>query len=453
MPLTPLDRFRSLAGGVLNKPGLPIAVDFGVASLKVLQVAAGAKADDPLALVAAAALDTPDELLADAPGRLAYQLDQLPRLIRSAGAGGFRGKRAVCAIPAGQTFCKHMQFPRTEGLPVAALVKAAVPAQIGCHPDALLYRHVEVDTSAGGAGPGTGKSEVICLAASRQLVARLMDSLRAAKLEPVGMLPECMATIRAFDMITRRAEDENLTTLYLDLGFGTTKVMVTHGRRLVFVKTIHLGGAQFDQAVAKRQGCNTAVARARRCNSAQVIPAVAGAPAPALVAAATAEAAAMPILAAAIATHSAVGVGAVAGGESIVGAAATMLAEERRQNRVAPGLTPDLATQPPARIADDDIDLTEPLETLTDEVAMCLRYHDSIFPGRRVNRSIFVGGEARHRGLCQHIARTLRLPAQVADPLARLARTGGEPAPGVDLGAPQPGWTVAFGLVLAPTDL
>ena len=84
---------------------------------------------------------------------------------------------------------------------------------------------------------------------------------------------------------------------------------------------------------------------------------------------------------------------------------------------------------------------------------MRLRYHDSQFPGKRVDRAMFVGGEARHRGLCQAVARALRLPAQMADPLARIARTGAEPALGVDLKQPQPGWAVALGLCLSPTDL
>lgn len=430
MAFSPLDRIRSM--GLVNKPGMPIAVDFGVSSLKVLQAAPGEKPELPMVLVAAAAIETPEDLLGDANKRLEWQIQQLPKALK---AGDFKGKRAVCAIPAGQTFCKHMRFQKTDGLQTAALVKAAVPAQIGCHPDALVYRHVEVDMSVQGGAP-TGKSEVICLATSRQLVGRLMGGLRDAKLEPVGMHPECMATIRAFDQITRRAEDEQLTTLYLDLGYGTTKVMIAHGRTLVFAKTIHLGGAQLDQAVARKLGCPAAAARNRRMTAALVLPPVAT-PAPA--ASVTTASVGIPALAAAMAKES-------ASGSSVA------VEEDRRRNAVAPGLTPELAKAGGGGTG-SDIDVSQPLEALTDEIAMCLRYHESIFPGWRVNRSIFVGGEAKHRGLCQQIARTLRLPAQVADPLARLSRGTDKPASGVDLTAPQPGWTVAFGLCVSPTDL
>jgi Tfp pilus assembly PilM family ATPase len=97
--------------------------------------------------------------------------------------------------------------------------------------------------------------------------------------------------------------------------------------------------------------------------------------------------------------------------------------------------------------------MDEMLEGFTDEVRICLRYHAGQFPSRKIDRAVFVGGESRHRGLCQHVAKALRLPAQMADPLARLARTGKEPTVGVDLREPQPGWAVAMGLCMSPTDL
>jgi len=68
-----------------------------------------------------------------------------------------------------------------------------------------------------------------------------------------------------------------------------------------------------------------------------------------------------------------------------------------------------------------------------------------------VDRLIFVGGEARHRALCQHIARELGLAAQLGDPLVRMGRNsdiGIES--GIDRRQPQPGWSVAIGLSLGP---
>ena len=120
MGLGPFRRLSSLnPKSLFGQPPLPIALDFGVGGLKVLQIAAG----DPPSLVAAAYLPTPDELLTDHQKRFDFQIDALPRIIRT---GGFKGHRAVCAIPASQTFCKHMQFQRAEGVPLETMVQVAV---------------------------------------------------------------------------------------------------------------------------------------------------------------------------------------------------------------------------------------------------------------------------------------------------------------------------------------
>ena len=60
---------------------------------------------------------------------------------------------------------------------------------------------------------------------------------------------------------------------------------------------------------------------------------------------------------------------------------------------------------------------------------------------------------ARDLALCQRIAKLLRVPAQIADPLTCVQKTGKEPMRHIDLGAPQPGWTVPFGLSFAPRNL
>jgi Tfp pilus assembly PilM family ATPase len=297
-------------------------------------------------------------------------------------------------------------------------------------------------------GPGA-KQEVICMAASRQFIGQVMQSIRDAKLEPVGMHPECIAAGRAFEQINRREEDARTATLYLDMAAGTTKAWVSHGHNLVFAKTIAVGGRDLDIAVARSLDCDVSTARSRRLNAAVLVAEAAkaaGVPRPGNVPNSV-PSGGLAMLAAAMAKDQAK--------EPAPVPVETALAEDRRAPRgglTAPGLTMDLAGQNAAPAAPPDFDIREPLEMLTDEVAGCLRYHQSLFGGRKVDRVIFMGGEARHRGLCQHIAKRIKAPAHVADPLARMARTGKEPCHGVDFGAMQPGWTTVFGLGLCPTD-
>jgi type IV pilus assembly protein PilM len=426
------------AKGFITTLGAPIGVDFGVGSLKVLQIAAS----DPLTLVSAACLPTPDEFLGDSVKRLTFQIDALPRLVRSA---GFNGRRAVAAVPAAQSYCKHLQFQPEPGVTIPSQVRSAVPAQIGCDPSALVFRHIEI-------GPvgRTKAAEVICMAAARELVERFMRAMKDARLDPVGIHMEYTASLRAFESINRRADDAAVTSLYLDIGAGMTKVTMAHGKKLVFCRSIDLGGRHLDACIAKQLGVNLTQARTHRLQMADVARRTADAPAAAP--AEEAAAAAKPAEPASSASGLAMLNAALKkAGEPTGGGAALM--EDRRRGVTPPGHTPDLTRRSRMPMAPAWADLSEPLEILTDEISMCLRYYEGIFPDRRVDRAIFFGGESRHLGLCQHIARTLKLPAQVADPMAGIQRTGDEPTPGVDFRQPQPGWAMTLGLCLSPTDL
>jgi len=93
----------------------------------------------------------------------------------------------------------------------------------------------------------------------------------------------------------------------------------------------------------------------------------------------------------------------------------------------------------------------DPLNRLIEELNLCRRYHEATFPNKVVDRLIFVGGEARQRSLCAHVAREMGLAAQVGDPLVRMGRisdVGIES--GIDRRQPQPNWSVAVGLSIGP---
>lgn len=391
----------------------PIGVDFGAGSLKLLQID---NTETPK-LISAAALDTPMDLLADNQKRIDFQLEALPKLLKKA---GFKGKRTVCAIPAWRTTCKHLQFNREPGVPTGALVEAAIAQQMGVDPNSLVYRFLEVS-----AIDKPGKIDVVLISVPREIVNMVMHGLSAARLEPVGIHSEFMATLRAFDYIHRREGDVLLNTLYLDIGTTTTKVLISHGRELAFTRVISVGGYDLDVLIAKQLAVTEGDARRLRLDTdLKAPPLMSPNPGPFVP-----TPPARPL---------------DENGKPI---------EDRRHAGVPVGFSGDVMNQPKVSVGPDGSDLREPLEIITDEVRMCVRYHASQFPTRKVERVVFVGGESRHRGFVQHIAKTLRLPAQIADPLARLARTGDEPVIGVDVKQPQPGWTVAVGLCLTPTDI
>ncbi|MBM4107212.1 MAG: hypothetical protein FJ255_00090 [Phycisphaerae bacterium] len=399
--LSSLSKLQGISAlSMVNHSQPPIGVDFGAASLKVLQLTG---ADAP-SIVAAACLETPELLLTSPIKRLEHQLEHVGRMLRQ---GGFRGKRVVCAIPAQFSVCKHLQMQRAEGMVTEPLVASTMAQAMGCDPSALVTRQCDVPLP-----PGSGKSEIICMATGRDLVGRLMGAIREARFEPVGMQSEFHASLRAFETITRRLDDFALTSLYIDLGFATTKIAIANGQQMVFARSIEMGARHLDEAVARHAGVDLLGARALRIQDARSV----AAPVPVAVAA----------------------------------EGNTINLGDRRGAGTGMEVIPE---GPPASPMPAGCDLRETLEMLTDEIQLSIRYHASLFPNDRIGRIIFVGGEARNRATCQHIARVLRTQAQIGDPLARVARSGSEPALGVNLKEPQPGWTVPLGLCLSPTDL
>lgn len=409
---------RALSATMTNSLGvrpptqLPIAVDFGTGSLKVLQLEPG----EPPRLVSAACEPTPKECLTHHESRLEFQTQRLPSLVREA---GFKGRRAVCAIPAWATTCKHVQITRPDATtPLDTLVEQAIPLHLNKEPHDVVHRYLTVSAVAEKAG---AKVETIIMAVDRELVRRLMAGIAACKLEPVGMHSEFAAALHAFDYVHRRAGDVACNTLYLDIGRGTTTVEISHGKNLAFTRVIDLGGRTLDEAVGQQLDCDIEEAhRIRR------------------------EPVTSPPSAVMSMAERASGKAAAADLDAML---------DRRAAKTAPGFGPHLHAQAEVPLGPNKTDLTEIMEMLADEVRMCLRFHAAQFPEKKVERVVFLGGESRNVGLCQYIAKSLKLPAQMADPMARIARTGKEPCIGVDLSQPQPGWAVAMGLCLGPTDL
>jgi Tfp pilus assembly PilM family ATPase len=413
----------------------PIALDFGSSCIKVLQVSSG----EPLSLVAAAQVQIPEPLRSDQEKLFNFYAEAIPSALSAAKV---KGKRCVCSVSSSQTFIQHMQLAPSEGLKRDDLIKAQLQFQMNVAPSSVVVRAIDVcDVYR----DGQLRHETICLAMSRDTVMRYVEILRKAKLEVVGVHPELTAMVRAFAHLHRRDGDENITTMYVDLGWGGTRTAIGHGKSTVFARNIQIGGKHFDQHIADHLHCDLSSARAHRLSQQVIV-------APAVPLAQTEingsehdSAQGSAILAGALSKAKSAMLGGASGGVAT-------LAPERRagappielRHEVLPGEAITTAA---------NVDFSELLDALTDELLMCRRYHQSLFPGRPIDRLIFLGGEAAQIGFCQHIARALRLPAQLGDPMARLKRESSLSTPGVALDRAQPGWAVAFGLCSSPTDL
>jgi len=402
----------------------PIAIDFGSSSLKMLQVTTAEKPE----LVAAVEHEIPDELRSQPQQRLEYCIEQVPELLKS---GRFKGRRVVCAAPSEQTFVQHMQLSGVNESNLTEATTLELQNRIGCSPSSVVVRAIDVTDVL---RKGQTRREVICLAIKREAVMRIVQALERRKLETIGVHTQLMSMVRAFHHLNRRTSDKDVTTLYLDMGWCGTSAAITHGQKLVFARYIPIGGNNFDQHVCEALQCDPASARAHRMS-------IIHDPQKELASFADFQKAPAPQQRA----HENTGECEPTDTETETESATATATGERRKPQIPPELQHAVnvnasATEPA------QTDFSELLDTLVDELTMCLRYHNGLFSERKLNRVILLGGEARQPWLCQRIVKGLRVPGQLGDPIARYTKGAVPDTPGLLLGEPQPGWASPCGL-------
>lgn len=408
-----------MAISMFSSQALPIAIDFGAASIKMLQV----MPDDPPTLVAAAELEIPDAMRHDLSARMQFLGEQIPILLRKL---RFKGKRAMFSIPSVHTFVQHVQAPTSGPIVGEEFINSTLMTQTGYAASNLVIRTAEVAEIV---RDGTTRKETICFAVSKDVVMRHIDLLKKCKLEVVGVHTEQHAISWAFNHLTRRREDSESIHLVVDLGWASTKAAISHGRSLFFAKTISLGGMHIERAASAVRGCDVSAARAI------------------LRAESEAELAVFSNERSRTDAMNRAPQAALAGAGSSGGRRdSTATAMDRRSDQQPRSLISSLSKDGASGGAALMPEAGEIVESIADELAMCLRYHQVHFGQRRIDQAIFAGGEANHLEFCRRIAQRLDVKPILADPLGRMRGFEAGSVIGIKPGTMLPGWTVACGL-------
>ena len=432
----------------------PIGVDFGTDCLRLAQVEPH---NGEFRLVAAASADVPAAARQDPASRITFFAETVRELLSQ---GNFRGRRAVMALPASSMFIQHLRVAKMDDEELRKALPWEARGKIPIDPNAALLRHLvagEVYQDQ------EQKTEIILMAAAREWVNGLLAAAARSKLDVVGMNVEPKALIDCFAQIYRRKTDAEVTNCFIDIGCSATRAVVACGSQILFARVIPVGGDHFTRAAAAAlkisfedaKVLRIKLAHLQRNNPDEVAPPpqantnrrVEAPPVPAAAAAETDENNSFALLGAGLAAASARTVAAPAAYAARPQAAAAAPRPAAAEAVVAEGGESSQADQ--LRLVQQAC--REPLQRLVQELGLCRQYHESVFPNLPIDRLVFVGGEARHRWLCQHVAQQLSLAAQVGDPLVRMGRVsevGIES--GIDRRQPQPAWAVAIGLSMGP---
>ncbi len=389
----------------MNKSRLsPIAIDFGVDTMKMLQVSSG----ETTQLIGAAALAVPENARKDSAARYTFLGDAVKELIRQQ---PFKGRRVMCSIPAFQTFVATFELPCSENDNIDQQVNLHLQTTMSMDPSRMVIRNHRVGSVI---REGVNRQRVICVAAKRGVVMRYLEIAAAAKLEVVGMhsQPDCVAKCFS-ELYNRRDADRTEARCFVDIGAASTKLVIIRDKEILLARNIAMSGDELTHRHARDHQMPFAEARLARLREA-----------------------ANPLAA------NPFGVGTKA--KSDPGVALLDDPMDEGSDRRNSSLNAEVDQPEP---------LDEVLDKLVDGIRMSIRYHDSVCPEQTVQRVVLLGGEAMHQGVAQSVAQNLGLPTFVGDPMARVMRTPGLTPLNIDVNHAQPGWAVPLGLCLSEANL
>lgn len=412
----------------------PIGIDFGTDCLRMAQVQITSSGEPRL--LAAASADVPSHARHDASARANFFVETARDLLAQ---GRFHGRQAVLALPASSMFIQHLRVAKMDDEAMKKALPWEARGKLPIDPNAALMRHVVAGEVYQDQEP---RQEVILMAASREGVNQYLAAAARARLDVVGMNVEPKALIDCFAHIYRRKTDAEATSCFVDIGNTATRAIIARGGQILFARVIPIGGERFTRAVAEAMNVSAEEAKLLRIKLCCAQPQFDDAREKQQIA---------PDSPGSSGATAGAGTGAEGSEEaqvenSLALLSAGMSAHEKTRSA---GQHQVASATPPARAAEQAC--REPLNRLIEELNSCREYYEATFPNKPVDRLIFVGGEARQRSLCQHVAKQMSLAAQVGDPLVRMGRisdVGIES--GIDRRQPQPGWAVAIGLSLGP---
>ena len=224
---------------------LPIGVDLGTNSLKLAQLS---ETDGTYDLVAAGAVDVPPELGDNLKARMDFCEKAIRGVVR---ANGFRGRQCTLSVPASASFVHHVKIPKRPPEQVHEAVLGELNGKLPFPAAEAVIRHVIAGDIA---GEGQPRQEVIVVAVRRATIQAQLAMARRAKLDVTGINVDSCAIVDCFARVFRRASDQNRAILFVDLGYASTQVVLSHGRRVVFARNVNIAGRTFDEAVAETLG-------------------------------------------------------------------------------------------------------------------------------------------------------------------------------------------------------
>jgi type IV pilus assembly protein PilM len=157
-------------------------------------------------------------------------------------------KDVVIAV-AGQTvIVRHIKFPIMERSELANAIQFEAERYIPFPVEeaSIDFEIISTDTVS-------NEMEVMLVATQRQLIESHIQALLAAGLQPIAIDVQPFALIRSLGLLASQTPG---TTVILDIGAGTSDLLIYKGGSPRFTRIIPIAGSRITQAIADAYGCS-----------------------------------------------------------------------------------------------------------------------------------------------------------------------------------------------------
>ena len=221
----------------------PIGLDMGHSSIRMIQLA---HSDDHARVIAAH--ETRLSADADAEGQITPEF-AVSAIKEMLARGSFRGKDVVSSLSNDSLKIKSLRLDTTDAEQIEQLMRKDIASQFGLDADKDEIRYMV----AGNAYQADEiKNEVIFFGAEKESLSQHISLLEEAGLKPVGIDAAPCALFRCFRGSLRRQEDQQLVSVFIEVGGLFTTVIISRGQQISFVKQIPIAGRHLNQQVASK---------------------------------------------------------------------------------------------------------------------------------------------------------------------------------------------------------
>jgi type IV pilus assembly protein PilM len=233
----------------------PIGLDIGHSVIKMIQLSR----EDQTICVEAAEEESLDRTLELGSEKWCQQVSGLIKDMYS--RGGFKGHEVVSCLPGDMLKIKSLRLDTDWTEAVEETMRTEVARRFGLDPQQDEIRYLV----AGNAYQGEEvKSEVIFLGIEQEQLKQHIALIEQAGLIPVSLDTVPNAMFRCFKTTLRRREDQDMVSVFVDLGSRFTTVIIGRGQEIAFVKQIPIAGDELNEQVSTRLGIPIAEAIALR---------------------------------------------------------------------------------------------------------------------------------------------------------------------------------------------